>query len=83
MFEMIMMPCNSKNTEIAEFEEPISQECNPDLKAQSDYIKASNWLILANQERFMPEKFGEESVEQYSEIVNLQFDSNVPTWFNS
>ena len=31
----------------------------------------------------MPENFGEESVEQYSEILNIQFDNLVPTWFGS
>ena len=31
----------------------------------------------------MPEKFKEESVEQYSEILNIQFNNLVPSWFSS
>lgn len=31
----------------------------------------------------MPDKFGDESVEQYSEIVNKQFDNINPNWYSS
>ena len=63
------MPCN--NIEVAEgpILEVVNPECNPDLEAQKEYIGQSNWVMLINQGRYNQEKFDEESIEYFSEII--------------
>ena len=40
-------------------------------------------LFLVNQEKFMPGKYGEESIFRYSQIYRTQIDSKNPNWIDS
>ena len=40
-------------------------------------------LFLVNQEKFMPDKYGEEAIFRYSQIYNTQVDSKNPNWIDS
>jgi len=37
-------------------------------------------VAIFNQERINLEKFGDESIEQFSTFVNVQFDEKQPNW---
>jgi len=63
------MPCSSIVTDTISLSEP-GPECNDDLAEQTKYLGPSNWLLYTNKERFNPEGYGDEAIEQYSTIVN-------------
>ena len=81
-----MVPCNSINTEsgIMEGENGVVREdCETSLDEQKRYMGQSNILIYANQVHFKQEKFGADSIERYSSIVNYIFDAEKPSWLDT
>ena len=78
------MPCNNIATEIltTTLSKP-DEDCHEDLEAQTKYLGQSNWVLYTNKERFNPEGYGEEAIEQYSTIINKQFDENIPSWHSN
>ena len=42
----------------------IHPECVYDLEEQIEYMGASHWLMLINEERVNPEGFDEEAIER-------------------
>ena len=75
-------PCNYINPH-SETEDTVSDECITDINAQKFYMEGSHWILLANQERFNPEKFGDESIERYSTFITNQFSADVPNWLSA
>ena len=44
---------------------------------------SSNILILVNQVRFFPDKFGDDTIKRSSKIVNQQIEKAKPVWLRS
>ena len=40
-------------------------------------------LVLVNQEKFIPGKYGEEAIHRFSQIYFQQFDEKKPNWIDS
>ena len=38
-------------------------------------------MVVLNRQELNPQKFGEESVTRYSEVISVQFDSQLPSFF--
>ena len=78
-----VVPCNARRTELAFLEEPIGEECVPDLQAQIDYLGAVQFMIYFNTERFDRTKYGAEAIVKESNIVTQQVDHRVPNWIQT
>ena len=82
--EALLAPCNSINTELGveglTGYDSVDQDCNPSLTDQITYMRESQVLLLVNQERFSPEEFGRDSIEQMSLIIQQQFDKSSPNF---
>ena len=61
----------------------VSEDCETRLDEQKRYMGQSNILIYANQVHFKQEKFGADSIERYSSIVNYIFDAEKPSWLDT
>ena len=80
------MPCNSVNTNsgIMQGEQgKVRDDCKPEFAGQQRYLEMNNVLIYANQVRFLPDKFGNESIKRTSVVLNKQFDPHKPSWLDT
>ena len=57
-----MTPCNYINDRNGFVGDTVSEECIPDLKAQTDYLGPLDILVYYNDEEFDQQEFGEESI---------------------
>lgn len=58
----------------------IGPDCNWDLEAQRNVLKAPNLIMYYNQQITNLEGFGDESIERFSTFSNIQFDEDTPSW---
>ena len=76
-----MLPCNLIRNDVGTWlNDTVSENCNGSLEEQMKYIGQSHIQVLVNRERFKPEKFGDKSIQRYSQILNEPFDAAQPSW---
>ena len=82
LITIVAVPCNQKLTLdlIGGQEDRIDEQCVWDLEAQREYLKPPKLVAFFNQERLNLEKYGEESIERFATLVNIQFDEKQPNW---
>ena len=76
---MLLLPCNIASSGFGSYFD-IDEQCEVNLEDQINYIGQSQVQMLVNKERFMPQQYGEETVERFSTIIGTQFDETKPSW---
>ena len=80
VLDVMLVPCNVKNTVLGGEEDNIPTDCNWDRQAAIDYIGDLNIVAYYNQGRFNPIGFGEESIQTSSTIHKDRTDTYHSTW---
>ena len=79
--EMLLLPCNVVMSEIETSPKwEVKENCEGSLEEQIKYVGQSQVLMLVNKERFMPQKYGDQTISRYSTILGTQFDETKPSW---
>ena len=82
--EIQVTPCNYVHYYFGnETEDDIHPECVENLEDQKTYLGALNLIVYTSHDDFYSNKFGDESIESVSKLLNMQIDEHKPNWTQS
>ena len=79
-FEIVVLPCNHRLTQLGGKDDRIPQNCIEDQGEQIKYLGSLNMLAYFNQESFLQNEFNELSIYRHSVIENIQADELRANW---